>query len=58
MTPNKALETLKAIYALQQKARDLEADHYSADKVLCELLRDLGYGTVVDEYELIEKWYA
>mgnify|MGYP007046703479 CR=1 FL=1 len=53
-----ALKQLRAIKALQDKCRDLEADHSSADKVLCQLLRSLGYDEVVNEYELIDKWYA
>jgi hypothetical protein len=37
---------------------DLEAEHYEADKVLCELLTSLGYGDVVQVWEQIDKWYA
>lgn len=29
-----------------------------ANTVLCDLLRALGYGDVVDEWEKVEKWYA
>jgi hypothetical protein len=53
-----ALQQLRAIKALQEKCRDLGVDHSSADKVLCQLLRSLGYDEVVNEYELIDKWYA
>lgn len=48
---------LEAMYKLSQKAGDIEADHAHADRVLCDLLRDLGHGDVVDAYELIEKCY-
>lgn len=37
---------------------DPESAHVNADKVLCDLLRALGYGDVVDEWEKVEKWYA
>lgn len=37
---------------------DNEIAHAKADKVLCELLSQLGYGEVVTEYDKIGKWYA
>lgn len=37
---------------------DQEMAHYNADKVLCAMLRDLGYDEIVDIYEAIPKWYA
>jgi len=37
---------------------DPEESHYMADESLCELLRELGCGVVVDAYEEVEKWYA
>ena len=38
---------------------DPEGAHGRADKILCELLRELGYGdTVVAAFERVEKWYA
>ena len=39
-------------------ASDPEAAHSEADKVLCQLLRDIGYDDVVTEWEKINKWYA
>ncbi len=48
-----------AIRQLEQaKEMDQEEGHYAADCVLCELLRSLGFGSVVDVYEQIGKWYA
>ena len=37
---------------------DIEIDHGTADHILCEFLRSLGYSYMVDEYEKIDKWYA
>jgi hypothetical protein len=55
VSKEQAIEELKEI----AKRHDAEANHLSADGVLCELLRSLGYGDVVDEYDKIEpKWYA
>lgn len=33
-------------------------DHITADDLLCETLRLLGYGELVDVYEQIPKWYS
>lgn len=37
---------------------DTELAHIEDDEILCELLRELGYGKVVDEYKKKSKWYA
>ena len=41
-----------------QQGNDPEGGHVDADNVLCELLSNLGYGDVVEEFEKIYKWYA
>ena len=41
-----------------QTVTDSEAAHAEADDVICDLLRELGYGDVVDEYEKVDKWYS
>jgi len=50
----------EALLILQQEQKndDLESAHGTADRVLCDLLTELGYGDVVAEYDKIEKWYA
>jgi hypothetical protein len=49
----------KAIEKLRDCASDdIEARHMRSDDILCELLRQLGYLEVVDEYEKLPKWYA
>lgn len=55
MTPKQALEQLKEI---QNNQDDTEVDHAEADRILCELLRALGYNAIVDAWESIDKWYA
>lgn len=37
---------------------DNEVAHREADSLLCETLRELGYGEMVDEFHNIHKWYA
>lgn len=37
---------------------DPEAAHSAADDVLRDLLRDLGYGDVIEAWDSIDKWYA
>ncbi|WP_415279292.1 hypothetical protein [Brucella sp. BZ] len=37
---------------------DTENQHLSADGVLCDLLKQLGFEAVVDEFEKVDKWYA
>lgn len=53
-TDREYIERLKKL----QKGGDIEAEHAEADDVLCELLRELSYNEVVDEWEKVEKWYA
>lgn len=52
---DKALTTLRSI---PKVGSDTEMNHVRADDVLCDLLRSLGYGDVVDAWEDISKWYA
>ena len=37
---------------------DEEAAHIQADDVLCDILNQLGFEDVVEEYRKIPKWYA
>lgn len=37
---------------------DIEDTHIKADKLLCDLLIQLGYKDVVDEFEKLSKWYS
>ena len=38
--------------------RDAEKGHIEADDLMCELLKDLGYGEGVDIFEGMNRWYA
>ena len=37
---------------------DIEAKHHKADKLLCKLLRLLGYDKGVEIFENMTKWYS
>lgn len=37
---------------------DEEITHSEADGLMCDLLRELGYGEGVDVFEDMPKWYA
>ena len=37
---------------------DLERSHGMADDLLCEILKELGYGEGVKIFEDADKWYA
>ena len=52
----KAINSLKKVS--QKHKGDTEAAHVSADKVLVELLEELGYSDVVKEYNKVPKWYV
>ena len=56
MNRSEAIALLKI--ELPHSHDDAEISHKRADKVLCELLTELGFGDVVAEYEKVEKWYA
>ena len=58
------LEALKqiTIYLKQGKKGtrlyDREDAHMDADDILCNMLIELGYIDIVEEYKSIPKWYA
>ncbi len=54
MTRAQAIARLKELAA----SDDTEDAHIEADSVLCELLRELGYGDVVIAWGDIKKWFA
>ena len=37
---------------------DTEGAHSDADKLMCELLTELGYGEGVEIFKRMERWYA
>lgn len=40
-----------------QQDDDTSSAHAEADNVLCDLLTDLGYTKIVEEYRKVPKWY-
>lgn len=56
MTKEEAIKALRELNGTL--AGDVEVDHMEADKILCELLIELGHADVVKAYKRIWKWYA
>lgn len=53
------LDRIQDIVNLQERdPSDEETLHINADRLLCDMLRKLGYGDVVDLYDKIHKYYA
>lgn len=50
-------ECLQELKAQQENDMTQEA-HEEADRILCRFLTKIGYQTIVEEFEKIEKWYA
>lgn len=50
-------QILKQLTELQRD-NDQEWAHIMADRILCNLLSELGYDDIVEEYTNISKWYA
>ena len=42
----------------EKHGNDEEVCHGLADDLLCEILNDLGYNDIVEEFEKLPKWYA
>ena len=53
------LSRMQDIVNLQERdPSDEEVLHINADRLLCDMLRKLGYDDVVDLYDKIHKYYA
>lgn len=50
-------EYIKCLTELS-KDDDIEVAHMVADNVLCEILDELGYSDITDQYTKVPKWYA
>jgi hypothetical protein len=46
------------ISKLKECRGDTEIGHIDADWLLCDLLVQLGYSEVVEEFKKLTKWYA
>lgn len=56
MTPVKFSAQMRAL--IEQYGDDEESCHWHCDQLICQLLRELGYGEAVDMFEATERWYA
>ena len=53
MTPSEFLERM-----MRCRSGDQENDHLEMDRLMCDLLTDLGYEDGVSYFENTDKWYA
>lgn len=61
MTPEEFKNEMADIVEYHMKGDrcwDRENVHRNMDRLMCDLLRELGYGEGVDVFELAPKWYA
>nr|DAT71870.1 MAG TPA: hypothetical protein [Caudoviricetes sp.] len=50
---------LKRLIAIHDKYEaDIELNHFYSDELLVDILRDMGWDKLADEYESTYKWYA
>lgn len=50
---------LNKLIAIHDKYEDdIELNHVYSDELLIDILRDLGWDKLADEYESTYKWYA
>lgn len=50
---------LKRLIAIHNKYEDdIESNHMHSDELLTDILRDLRWDKLADEYESTYKWYA
>ncbi len=54
MTPEQFRDAMKAI----KEANDIENGHVKADKLLCEVLEQIGYAEGVKVFREMIKWYS
>ena len=55
MTPQQFTEAMRSL--LHRTSLEPEAAHLEADQLMCELLRQLGYGEGIDLFDGLQKWY-
>ena len=58
MMPEDFQRAMWNIYELTDNDGDLEIAHSLADKLMCKLLRELGYEGGAELFEAMPKWYA
>lgn len=58
MTPETFKERMEYIDKHVREEYDEEESHIRADELLCQVLKELGYGEGVEIFDNIPKWYA
>ncbi len=58
MTPKEFYETIKYWSENCKTSGQIEDNHRAADRLMCEILTELGYGEGVKVFEDMKKWYA
>lgn len=58
LTKEQKDEFIKELKELSKNDNAIEINHITADNILCEVLKLLGYDEIVKEYDKISKWYA
>lgn len=56
MTPEEAAQAMR--HLREKYGADFEIAHGYMDDLLCKVLREQGFGEMVDIYDDQEKWYA
>lgn len=56
ITPEQAARAMQTI--ADNSRADPEDAHGAADNLLCKVLRQLGYGEMVDAFDRVHRWYA
>lgn len=41
-----------------ESEKDTELSHIYADRLLCDILKEIGLSKVVEEFDRCEKWYS
>ena len=60
LTPEEFKKQMDRIFPMygHDTGSDLEATHLQADKLMCALLTELGYGEGIEIFKNADKWYA
>ena len=55
---NKEIETRYIKLMQAADSTDVEESHSKADEILCDMLKELGFRSIVHEFNTLEKWYS
>jgi hypothetical protein len=58
MSPEEFKVAMQALIVEEENDSDTEETHYKADKLMCDILEELGYGDGVALFNKLHKWYA